>query len=100
VHQRVPCARPRAPTADPHNASSTPSGIGSRLSYQAAPDIVNARLTEMLEPYDEGDRTERLVADLHEQAVAELSGHVGVSEPRVQAYDDPFAVEGMEEAKD
>jgi hypothetical protein len=66
--------------------------------YRVAADIVEQRVADVLEPYDPADRGGHLAADAREQAESVLSGRVDLApEPKVADYEDPFALEGMEE---
>lgn len=60
-------------------------------------DILSAHVNACLAGYDEGERTPQLVADIEERVSQELTGEIDLSpEPRVEAYEDPFALDGMQ----
>jgi hypothetical protein len=80
-------------------ASPLPDAAAAAASpdaYAVAPDIVERRVADELEPYDPRERTARLADDARDRAEALLSGRTDATAPRVADYDDPFALPGME----
>jgi hypothetical protein len=90
IDPRGPCARPQVARIAP--ADSPGSGM------LVAGDIVETRVVDELEPYDPRERTRRIIDDVRDRAESVLSGRVDLTpEPKVDDYEDPFAVEGMQE---
>jgi hypothetical protein len=55
-------------------------------------DILDFHVNSCLAAYDEGERTPQLIGDITERVTQELTGAIDLDpEPKVAAYDDPFA---------
>lgn len=85
------------------NCSGAVDHVGYDSSQRApepdvpiAPSIVSAHVQDCLSAYDEGERTARLAADIEERVTQELTGQISFTDLRVDSYEDPFALEGMQ----
>lgn len=61
-----------------------------------ASSIVAQHVSACLAAYDEGERTPQLIGDIRERVTQELTGQISFTDLRVDDYEDPFGLPGMQ----
>lgn len=61
-----------------------------------ARDIVEQHVSACLAAYDEGERSPQLIGDIQERVTQELTGQISFTDLRVDDYENPFDLPGMQ----